>query len=244
MSNRMKIIIIDDEPLSREGLTRYIEKIDFLNLVHVFENPLEAIPFLAQHQVDLILLDIQMPYLTGIDFLKNLKNPPLVIFHTAYPNYALESYQLDVIDYLVKPVLFDRFQKAIVKAYEYFILKNGNKNAFFAEKNEQNNDFVFVKSEGRLEKIIFDEILYLEAMQNYTVIYCKEKKIIVLQLLKYFEDLLPNQNFIRIQKSFIVSLSKIDGIDGNQIMLSNKKIPFSKNLKDELFQKLSIRNIK
>ena len=111
MNSKIKVIIVDDEPLSREGLIRYVSQIDFLELVETFDNALKVIPFLANTKIDLILLDIQMPYLTGFDFLKNLKNPPMVFFHTAYPNYALESYQLDVIDYLVKPVLFDRFQK-------------------------------------------------------------------------------------------------------------------------------------
>ena len=234
MTNKMKIIIVDDEPLSREGLARYVEKIDYLQLVGTFENPLQVLPFLSENKVDLMLLDIQMPYVTGLDFLKNLKNAPLVIFHTAYPNYALESYQLDVIDYLVKPVLFDRFQKAIVKANDYYQLINQQNNT------APDASFVFVKSEGRLEKLEFAKILYLEAMQNYTIIYCIDKKVVVLQLLKYFEDILPINNFIRIQKSFIAALSKIDGIDGNQVIVANKKIPYSKNVKEILYNRLSI----
>ena len=234
MTNKMKIIIVDDEPLSREGLARYVEKIDYLQLVGTFENPLQVLPFLSENKVDLMLLDIQMPYVTGLDFLKNLKNSPLVIFHTAYPNYALESYQLDVIDYLVKPVLFDRFQKAIVKANDYYQLINQQNNT------APDASFVFVKSEGRLEKLEFAKILYLEAMQNYTIIYCIDKKVVVLQLLKYFEVILPDNNFIRIQKSFIAALSKIDGIDGNQVIVANKKIPYSKNVKEILYNRLSI----
>lgn len=233
---KIKVIIVDDEPLSREGLIRYIEQIDFLELVETFDNPLKVIPFLATSKIDLILLDIQMPYLNGFDFLKNLKNPPMVIFHTAYPSYALESYQLDVIDYLVKPVLFDRFQKAISKAYDYHLLKNQN-NEITTSKAV---DFVFVKSEGRLEKILLDDILYLEAMQNYTVVYHKNAKTIVLQLIKHFEELLPNDIFVRIHKSHIISIAKVDAIEGNMVIIGNKKIPFNKQIKDELFKKLSI----
>lgn len=232
---KIKVIIVDDEPLSREGLTRYIEQIEFLELVETFENPLKVIPFLATSKVDLILLDIQMPYLNGFDFLKNLKNPPMVIFHTAYPSYALESYQLDVIDYLVKPVLFDRFQKAITKAFEYYCLKYPS-----IDNAEKKSDYIFVKSEGRLEKIYLNEILYLEAMQNYTVIFHKNTKTIVLQLIKYFEDVLPNESFIRIHKSHIIAIEKVDAIEGNMVVIGNKKLAFAKQHKEEIFKKLSI----
>ena len=142
MNSKIKVIIVDDEPLSREGLIRYVSQIDFLELVETFDNALKVIPFLANTKIDLILLDIQMPYLTGFDFLKNLKNPPMVFFHTAYPNYALESYQLDVIDYLVKPVLFDRFQKAISKAYDYHLIKNQRQEIIPSKVV----DFIFVKT--------------------------------------------------------------------------------------------------
>jgi DNA-binding LytR/AlgR family response regulator len=236
MSSKIKVIIVDDEPLSREGLIRYVSQIDFLELVEIFDSALKVTPFLATTKIDLILLDIQMPYLNGFDFLKNLKNPPMVIFHTAYPNYALESYQLDVIDYLVKPVLFDRFQKAISKAYDYYLLKNQN----YEIAPTKVVDFIFVKSEGRLEKILLEDILYLEAMQNYTIIYHKNAKTIVLQLIKHFEELLPNETFVRIHKSHIISIAKVDAIEGNMVVIGNKKLPFNKQIKDELFKKLSI----
>ncbi len=236
MNPKIKVIIVDDEPLSREGLMRYVSQIDFLELVGTFDSALKVIPFLANTKIDLILLDIQMPYLNGFDFLKNLKNPPMVIFHTAYPNYALESYQLDVIDYLVKPVLFDRFQKAISKAYDYYVLKNQTNNIAPIKAV----DFIFVKSEGRLEKILFTDILYLEAMQNYTVIYHKNTKTIVLRLIKHFEELLDNNNFIRIHKSHIIAVAKVDAIEGNMVVIGNKKLPFAKQNKEEIFKKLSI----
>lgn len=235
--DKMKVIIIDDEPLSREGVIRYLERIEVLEIVETFDSALKAIPFLATSKIDLIILDIQMPYLTGFDFLKNLKNPPLVIFHTAYPNYALDSYQLDVIDYLVKPVLFDRFQKAVMKAYEYYSLKKVNNNEIQIAKDV---NYIFVKTEGRLEKINIEAILYLEAMQNYTIIYHNNTKSIVLQLIKYFEDLLPSTHFMRVQKSFIVAFDKIKAIEGNQLIIGTKKIPFSKNTKEELFKRIGV----
>lgn len=232
---KIRVIIVDDEPLSREGLTRYIEQIHFLELVETFENPLNVIPFLATSKVDLILLDIQMPYMNGFDFLKNLRNPPMVIFHTAYPNYALESYQLDVIDYLMKPVLFDRFQKAIAKAYDYYCMKLPS-----GELANKAIEYMFVKSEGRLEKIHFNEILYLEAMQNYTVIYHRNTKTVVLQLIKYFQDILPKEQFLRVHKSHIVAMAKIDAIEGNLVVIGNKKISVSKHIKEELYTKIGI----
>ena len=229
----MNCVIIDDESLSREGLKGYIEKIPYLNLTGECENALQASEVLGKQPVDLIFLDIQMPYLSGIDFLKNLQRPPLVIFHTAFPNYAIESYQLDVIDYLVKPINFERFFKAVQKAKEYYDLKNG-----ITAPGAQS--FVFLKCEQRYEKIVFNAILYIASMQNYAVIYTDRQKYIVLLSLKAIEEKLPKDQFLRIHKSYIVALDKISSVKGNAVYVANKLIPCGKQHRAALYRRLGL----
>ncbi|MCU0443440.1 MAG: LytTR family DNA-binding domain-containing protein [Microscillaceae bacterium] len=232
----MKCIIIDDEPLAREGIEKYVAKIDFLENVGAFENALSAQNSIQTESVDLMFLDISMPYLTGIDFLKSLKNPPLVIFQTAYPNFALEGYQLDIIDYLVKPITFERFHKAVSKAYDYWQLKNKPQ---FIDSQSINNDFIFIKCDKRYEKVMLAEILYVEAMQNYSMVYTAHQKLMTLQPLKSFEEsLLPISQFMRVQKSFIVNLNKIESIMGNEIKVGNKMITVGRPQKEEIFNRL------
>lgn len=229
----MNCIVVDDESLSREGLKGYIEKIPYLTLAEECENVLQASEALRKHNVDLIFLDIQMPYLSGIDFLKNLAAPPLVIFHTAFPNYAIESYQLDVIDYLVKPINFERFFKAVQKAKDYYDLKAGN-------VLPASQSFLFLKCDQRYEKIIFNEILYIESMQNYAVIYTNRKKYVVLISLKLIMEKLPKDRFLRIHKSYIVALDKISGVEGNAVYIANKCIPCGKQHKAKLYRYLGL----
>ena len=229
----MKCMIVDDEPLSREGLERYVERVTFLEHTGSYENALKASEAMQKTAVDLIFLDIQMPYLTGIDFLKNLVNRPLVIFHTAFPNYALESYQLDVIDYLVKPITFERFFKAVSKAHEYFSLRNGK-----TEVQAGDPSFIFIKCEQRYEKIVFDEVMHIEAMQNYSVIQTTTKKLTTLTSLKKMEELLPPNQFMRVHKSYIIPLAKVDTIEGNQVIVGEKTIPIGKSQKEAVFKRL------
>lgn len=227
----LRCVLIDDEPLAREGLEEYVSKVPFLHLVGAFENPLQAIEMLRAEQADLMLLDIQMPHLTGIDFLKTLKQPPMTILHTAYPHFALEGYQLDVIDYLLKPVSFERFYKAVHKAQELFDLRQ-------KPMNDKEADFIFIKTDKRYEKVLLQDILYLEAMQNYTIVQTHTQKLVTLSSLKSFEEMLPSRLFERVQKSFIVALQKIEAFEGNEVKVGHKMIPLSRQHKDELFAKL------
>lgn len=229
----MKCIIVDDEALSREGLRGYINKIPYLTLAGECENALQASELLSTEKAALIFLDIQMPYLSGIDFLKNLADPPLVIFHTAFPNYALEGYWLDVIDYLVKPVNFERFFKAVQKAKDYYDLKSG------AAPGSSRN-FMFLKCNQRYEKIIFSEILYVEAMQNYVIIYTSHKKYVVLLSLKALMEKLPGDRFLRIHKSYSVALDKISGVERNAVYIANKLIPCGKRHRAQLYRQLGL----
>lgn len=228
-------IIIDDEPLARKGLREYIADTDFLHLVAEFENPVKAAERISSGEVQLLFLDIQMPKITGLDFFKTLKTPPPVIFTTAFPQYALEGFELNALDYLVKPVSFDRFLKAAIRAKEYYEVRQRN-----SMETSMNNsaDYFFIKADNKLIKLFYDEILFAEALQNYVVIHTKEKKYITYLTFKSVEEYLPSDRFIKTHKSYIISAAKIDSIEGNDIRIGQHHIPVSRNLKDEVMDKL------
>ncbi len=227
-------IIIDDEPLARKGLKEYIHDVDFLQLSGEFENPLKATDTLMQKQIDLIFLDIQMPKITGLEFIKTLSHPPLIIFTTAYPQYAVEGFELDAIDYLLKPFSFDRFLKAAIKARNQL---EGNKQ-IISQSHQSIADHFFIKSDNKLIKIKYDDMLFAEALQNYVAIYTKDKKHITYLTFKSIEENLPQDQFLKIHKSFIVSISKIESIEGNEITVASHKLPVSRASKDEVMGKI------
>jgi len=234
MNGKIKTLVVEDEPLAREGLLSYLKEIDFAEVVGVCENALQANEYLASGSVDLMLLDIQMPKVTGIEFIKSLKNPPLVIFTTAYPNFALQGYELDILDYLVKPFPLERLLKAMNKAREFFLLKNKGVQSS-AER------FFFVKSDQRYEKIIFDDVLFVEGMENYVVIHTSVKKFITLMRMKDLEEKLPADEFMRVHKSYIVAIKAISSIDGSDLIVAGKNIPMSREKKSEILEIL-LRN--
>lgn len=230
----IQCIIIDDEPLARKGLKEYIADIDFLELAGEFDNPLKAAELIRKGEVQLLLLDIQMPRITGLEFFRTLQHPPPVIFTTAYPQYALDGFEVNAIDYLVKPISFERFLKAALKAKEYYEVRE--KNAADVAAGVQ--EYFFIKADNKLIKLRFDEILFAEALQNYVVLHTKEKKYITYLTFRAVEDYLPAQQFIKTHKSYIVSASKIDSIEGNNIRVGQHDIPISRNLKDEVMERL------
>ncbi|NVM61894.1 DNA-binding LytR/AlgR family response regulator [Mucilaginibacter sp. SG538B] len=233
----MNCVIIDDEPLAREGLASYVREVDFLNLTGTCENPLELIKLLDHQAIDLIFLDIQMPKMNGIDFLKIMQKPPMVIITTAYPSYALEGFQLNVLDYLLKPITFDRFFKSANKAKDYYRLLN-NWVQPGAPKTEADEGYFFIKCGNKYEKIYFDEILYVEGMQNYVTIFTPKGKYITLLNLKSLEQNLDSKLFIRVHKSYIVSTGKIDGIEGNDIFIGQHRIPISRNYREQVIRQV------
>lgn len=233
---KIKCIIIDDEPLSRKGLKEYIADIDFLDLLAEFDSALAATELLDTGEVQLLFLDIQMPRITGIDFFKTIKNPPVVIFTTAYPQYALDGFEVNALDYLVKPISFDRFLKAALKAKEFYEVRY--KNTAEAKSADIAPEYFFIKADNKLVRILFDDILFVEALQNYVTIHTSEKKYITYLTLKSVEDFLPADKFIKPHKSFIISAAKIDSIDGNEVSISGNRIPISRNLKEEVMEKL------
>lgn len=231
---KLKCLIVDDEPMARKGMEEYVRDIPFLEHAASCGNAGKANEFLQQHPVDLMLLDIQMPNLTGIDFLRSLTNPPLVIFTTAHPDYALEGYSLDVIDYLVKPTAFTRFQKAAQKAFEFHSLR-------ISASPEPG--YFFIRCNQVYEKVNYDEVLYLEAMQNYVIIHTAAGKRITYITLTALEEKLPRNKFMKVHKSFVVSLDKITALDGHELMIGQAHIPVSRTLKDEVLQRVMGNNV-
>lgn len=231
----MNCVIIDDEPLAREGLANYVREVDFLQLVKTCENPVELTRVLNEHTVDLIFLDIQMPKMNGIDFLKIAQKPPMVIITTAFPSYALESFQLNVLDYLLKPVTFDRFFKAASKARDYHQLITQNTGT---AKPAQDVDYFFIKCGSKYEKIQFEDILFIQGMQNYVTIHTTKGKYITLLYLKNLEENLDSSQFIRVHKSYIVSINKIEGIESNEIFIQNHRIPISRNYSEQVIKQV------
>jgi DNA-binding LytR/AlgR family response regulator len=230
---RLNCIIIDDEPLARKGLREYIQDVDFLQLVGEFDNPLKATEILSNQKIDLMFLDIHMPKITGIEFLRSLQHPPQVILTTAYPQYAVEGFDLNVLDYLVKPVSFDRFLKAAMKAKEMI-----GRTGVAGSPSGASEEYVFIKADNKLVKIFYHDILFVEALQNYVTIHTAQKKYITYLTFKSMEESLPSDLFIRVHKSFLVSANKIESIEGNCIRIGQHEIPISRTVKEEVLEKL------
>jgi two-component system LytT family response regulator len=230
-------IIVDDEPLAREGLGNYVREVDFLQLAGTCENPLELMKLLDRQPAELVFLDIQMPKMNGIEFLKIMQKPPMVVITTAYPTYALESFQLDVLDYLLKPITFERFFKAASKARDYHRLLTKTSSTDI-DRTEKQDDYFFIKCGSKYEKVPLDEILYVEGMQNYVNIFTLKGKYITMLSLKNLEENLAGKAFIRVHKSYIVAINKIDGIEGNEIFIQTSKIPISRNYREQVISRV------
>ncbi|PSL43032.1 LytTR family two component transcriptional regulator [Chitinophaga niastensis] len=230
---KLKCIIIDDEPIARKILREFIEEIDFLELVAEVENPLKAMKLLSVNDVDLIFLDINMPKINGVDFLKNSKITASVIMTTAYAEYAVEAYGLDVLDYLVKPIAFDRFLKACNKAKEIGTLKKNIQN-----QPNKLNDYFFIKCNNQIEKVFYDDLLYAEAMLNYVMLHTSSNKMMVYVTIKNLEEQLPADIFIKVHKSYIVNKTKIKSIEGNILDIGNDKIPISQGLREKVIAEI------
>ncbi len=224
--------VVDDEPLARECLINYIDEIDFLELAGTCSNPMELDKVLSRQTIDLIFLDIQMPMMNGIDFLKSNKSLPPVIFTTAYPSYALEGYQLDVLDYLLKPITLDRFYQAAIKARDYLALMTQK------QKQAAENDYFFVKCDNKYEKIFLNEVLFIQAQQNYVVIYTEQDKYMTLLNLKSVSENLPSDQFVKTHKSFIVAKKHVQSIDNSEALISKHRVPISRTYREEAMKKL------
>ncbi|WP_443937462.1 LytR/AlgR family response regulator transcription factor [Pedobacter sp. MW01-1-1] len=249
----LNCIVVDDEPLALDILEDYISKVPFLTLVKRSENPIEALQLVQTGGIDLVFLDIQMPELTGIQFLKIAGNKCHYILTTAYPEYALESYDLNVSDYLLKPIAFDRFYKAVEKVHKLVkpaetpqaqpAVAAANPNMAFAGSNNPIQDFIFVKTEHKIQKIYLHEILYIEGLKDYISIFTKDERVITLQSMKKMEEALPESQFIRVHKSYIVAIDKIESIERSRISINDKTIPVGDTYRDEFFKVIGNKNI-
>jgi len=230
---KLKCVIIDDEPIARKVLQEYIEEIDYLELAGQAENPLKAMTLLNTQEIDILLLDINMPKINGIDFLKSSRSDASVIITTAYAEYAVESYGLDVVDYLVKPIGFDRFLKACNKAKDVREVKKLTKG-----QPQKPDDHFFIKSNNQIEKVFYHDLLYAEAMLNYVMLYTSSKKMMVYVTIKSLEEQLPADLFIKVHKSFIVNISKVQRIEGNILDIGNEKITISQSLREKVVSEI------
>lgn len=229
----LKCIIVDDEPVARKVLKEYIEDISFMEVVGEADNPLKAQAILDRQPVDVMFLDINMPKLTGIEFLRSNKSLPLTIVTTAYAEHALDGFTLDVLDYLVKPFSFERFLKACNKAKDYSTLKV---NAGRSQAVHEN--YFFVKCNGRIEKVLYDDLLFVEAALNYVILHTTNGKMIVYLTIKGITESLPAELFIRVHKSFIVNSQKINSIEGNIIHIGKAEIPIRQNSQEEVVKSI------
>ena len=243
----IRCLIVDDEPLALHILEDYISKIPFLQLVKATTNPIEALTIVQEKGADLVFLDVQMPELSGIQFLRIANGKAKVILTTAYPQYALEGYELDVIDYLLKPIAFDRFFKAVQKAQTIMQpaiatdAKPGK--AELQPQQDFLSDFIFVKTEHKIQKVYLNDILFIEGLKDYISIFVPAERIITLQNMKKMEDALPTKYFIRVHKSYIVSINKIDSIERSRIFIGDKIIPVGDTYREGFFKVIDGKNV-
>jgi len=237
----MNCIAIDDEPRALEIIEKYVSKIDFLDLAAKFRDPIEAIDYLMKNNIDLIFLDINMPGIFGTELVKVLKYKPMIIFTTAYSEYAIESYELDAIDYLLKPFEFERFLKSIIKAQEFKKLKREGKKAQMVKTSPVDIN-ILIKSGSETHQVNVDEIRYIEGLGNYVNVYVNNMKIVTYKSLGDLLDLLPKKQFVRIHKSYIVAVRHIKSFEVHQVKLENTTIPIGKIYRKGFIELMKIRN--
>lgn len=227
---KLNCVIVEDEPLARNLLVEYVKKVPSINLIEACSSPIAALEVLRNNAIDVLFLDVQMPELTGISLLKVLQKKPMVILTTAYSEYAIQGYELDVVDYLLKPITFERFLRAVDKVIQRLKSKTVTT---IVEKTQATSEqpFVFVKDGTKLVKVVFDDILYVEGLKDYVTIHTKNQKIVSLQRLKTLEDQLPPDKFIRIHNSFIVALNAVDVVHTNNVQIRDTQLPIGETYK-------------
>lgn len=235
---KTKYMIVDDEPLARDLIRGHIEKLENFEIVAECNNAMKALSVLREKHVDLVFMDIQMPQITGIEFLKTLKHPPKVIITTAYREYALEGFELDVVDYLLKPITFERFLKSVNKFYQMSQETIQGAPNSSAEK-AKDESFIYVKENKKVIKVYFSEIRYIEGLSEYVQIYTDKRKIITKTSMTQMEEKLPSDNFLRIHKSYIVPIGKIEAFTANTIEIQGKELPIGRNFKNAVLNSLN-----
>jgi DNA-binding LytR/AlgR family response regulator len=232
---KIRCLIVDDEPLALDVLESYLADDSELELVGRAENALEAAEILRKHKVDIIFLDIHMPEIDGISFVKSLTNPPLIIFTTAYSEYAITGFELNALDYLLKPISPERFAQAVGKAREYFSIRNQAQ----VGNPEIEEDSIFIKANQKQQKVSFSNILYVEAFADYVKIFTPEKRLVTLQTMKNMEQKLPTDRFCRIHRSFIVGLKHVSSFSSTEVEVNGQKLPVGKNYREAFMKRMS-----
>lgn len=235
----LKCLVVDDEPMAREGMADLISKVEFLNLEGTCASAMEAKEFIDRNQVDLLFLDINMPYLTGLEFLESLDNAPLTILTTAYQQYAMDGYRFQVVDYLLKPIGFKRFYQAAINAQQTFRLHELAKK----EGKTRKQSVLYVKQGDAYQRIVWDDILYIEGMQNYVKIHFPAETKVILQTITSLEEMLPKDEFFRIHKSYLVNVNRIDSIEGGRVFIGKTELPISRHRKNELLNTVVFQNL-
>ena len=225
---QIKCIIVDDEPMARDVIRRYIQKIPTLKLAGEFGNAIDATVFLQEQSVDVIFLDIKMPQLTGTEFVRSLRNVPKIIFTTAHKEYAHEGFELDVIDYLLKPIRFDRFLRAVNKAFPQKLQEVEVINSIVPEENKPATSFIYLRVDRKMIKVLLDDILYIESDKDYVKVFTGKGFIITRQTIASVEAMLSESQFIRIHRSYIVSLNKLKSFTAETVEIGNKELPIGK----------------
>ncbi len=229
----IKALLVDDEYLALNLLEEFSRKVPDLEVVDKVKSPMKALDILNQQKIDLLFLDIQMPTLSGNHLLKTLKNPPLTIFTTAYSDYAIEAFELNAVDYLLKPFSFERFLQAVHKAKEQLYLRQPPTEVILPSTSK---DFFSIKVDGKIVKVYFEDILYVEGLKEYVRFVCRDARLVTLESLKNLEAILPADNFIRVHKSFIVAKNKVQSLDGNQLEIGTHKVPISRSKREEIVE--------
>jgi DNA-binding LytR/AlgR family response regulator len=239
---KLSCIIVDDEPVARKILQEFTEQMPFLDLLGKFESAMKAEEFLQTNQPDLIFLDIEMPKVSGLQMLKRINTESMVILTTAFPQYALDGYEFDIIDYLLKPFALHRFLKAVQKAKDFYEMKTHP--ITIGARNAAPPSYIFIKSEKRIEKVELNDILYAEVLGNYMTIHTDRKKIIAYLTMKSLESQLSSDDFIKIHQSFLVNRSKIESVEGNDLKVGTKSLPISRNYRDSVTSLINQRLLK
>lgn len=234
----LKCLIVDDEPIAIKGIVYYIGKLDFLEVSDTCSSAMEAAEILKKKEIDLLFLDINMPHLSGLEFLESLNKAPLTILTTAYSEYALEGYRLNVVDYLLKPIAFDRFFQASSKAQEAF-----QSRIILQKKEEETSSDMYIRQNEAFVRIAWEDILYVEGMQNYLKLYFKDRTMVIHQTMNSLEEMLPKDFFFKTHRSFLVNITHIDSISAGRVTINGKELPIALKRKDELLKTVVYKNL-
>ncbi|MBD0284587.1 MAG: response regulator transcription factor [Flavisolibacter sp.] len=238
-NNKIRCLVIDDEPLAREILKQHIAGVEALELTGTCSNAVEAVSFLKQHPVDLLFLDIQMPQLLGTNFIRTLKNPPKTIFTTAYRKYAIEGFELDAVDYILKPISFERFLKAVNKVLQMAFTATQPSSPPKEAQNEPANSFLYFRADRKMVKVFFRDILFIEGLKDYIKIVTDSKTIVTKYVLSTLEEMLPASEFLRIHKSYIIAIHKIESFNADTVQMAKHELPIGRLYKFDVSRVLN-----